>query len=90
MNGLADRWIEGKEWDHLGPCPTPGGGDGRVFPNRFFFKCVEFGCGRIGGSGPVNPAQIGCHHPEASHCPPLVVWKAPAPGVAMRHEGGVV
>ncbi len=61
VDDLADRRIEAEEWDHLGPCPAPGRGDGGVFPGPFLLEGIQLGLGHIGARGAVNPAQVGRH-----------------------------
>lgn len=41
VDDLADRRIEGEEWDHLLPSPAPGRCDGGIFADPFFFKGVQ-------------------------------------------------
>ncbi len=59
--GSPDRRIEREERDHLGPCLTPGRGDGGVFSGPVFLELVQFSGGLIGGGGLINLAQISGH-----------------------------
>ena len=40
-------------------CPTPGRGDGCIFPGPFFLEGIELGLGHISARGSVYQAQIG-------------------------------